>query len=251
MKERLVDGAGSCLPYQIRPEPRASPCDMILALRHIASYWPRMDFATALQPMSWDRMAKSIDKVMQRLERAASALASSGVDYAVIGGNAVAAWVSGIDESAVRNTRGVGILLRREDTERARLALESARSIYRRGASPGKAAAMDVFLDGPGAGVGDALHILWAGEKVIPDAHEAAPQLGRTEPGDGFSLVPLTNLVRMKLFFFRNKDRMNLRGLISVGLVETQWPQQFLPALGTRLQAILDDPERKAHGCAI
>jgi hypothetical protein len=49
-------------------------------------------------------MAKGIDDVRQRLERAAGALARHGVDYAVVGGNAVAAWVSRADESAVRNT---------------------------------------------------------------------------------------------------------------------------------------------------
>ena len=49
-------------------------------------------------------MAKGIDDVRQRLERAAAALAKLGVAYAVVGGNAVAAWVSRVDESAVRNT---------------------------------------------------------------------------------------------------------------------------------------------------
>ena len=202
-----------------------------------------MDTPVALQPVSWDRMAKGIDKVRERLERAADALASSGVDYAVVGGNAVAAWVSRIDESAVRNTRDVDILLRREDMTSARTALESVGFVYRRVASLGKAVAMDVFLDGPGAGVRDALHILWAGEKVVPDAVEATPELKRTEPGDGFALVPLESLVRMKLISFRDKDRMHLRDLISVDLVDGQWPSQFSPVLGARLQSILDDPE--------
>jgi len=188
-------------------------------------------------------MAKGIDDVKQRLERAAAALTRVGVSYAVVGGNAVAAWVSRVDESAVRNTRDVDILLRREDLERAREALEQEGFVHRRVASLGKAAAMDVFLDGPNAKVRDAVHVLWAGEKAVPDAIEATPKLGRTEQADGFELIPLEDLVRMKLISFRDKDRMHLRDLIGVSLVDESWPMKFPTDLARRLQLILDDPE--------
>lgn len=202
-----------------------------------------MSTAIALQPVSWDRMAKGIDDVRQRLERAAAALASMGIDYAVIGGNAVAAWVSRVDESAVRNTRDVDILLRREDAEKARIALESAGFVHRRVTSLGKAGAMDVFLDGPNAKVRDAVHVLWAGEKPVPDAIENTPELNGTEPGEGFKLVPLHDLVRMKLISFRDKDRMHLRDLIAVGLIDETWSHRFPRTLAERLHIILEDPE--------
>jgi hypothetical protein len=188
-------------------------------------------------------MAEGIESVKNRLERASAALASAGVKYAVVGGNAVAAWVSRVDAAAVRNTRDVDILLCREDMERAKAALESAGFVHRRIASLGKAAAMDVFLDGPDAKVRDAIHILWAGEKAVPDAIEATPQLGLTEPGDGFELIPLDDLVRMKLTSFRDKDRMHLRDLLSVGLLDDGWPSRFSGVLSERLRMILDDPE--------
>lgn len=202
-----------------------------------------MSIAIALQPVSWQRMAQGIDDVKQRLERAASALERLGVRYAVVGGNAVAAWVSRVDAAAVRNTRDVDILLRREDMEQARTALETAGFVHRRVASLGKAASMDVFLDGPEAKVRDAVHVLWAGEKAVPDAIESTPELGQTESAEGFELVPLEDLVRMKLISFRDKDRMHLRDLISVGLVDAEWTCRFPAALAQRLQAILDDPE--------
>lgn len=197
----------------------------------------------ALRPVSWQRMAKGIDDVRRRLERAAAALAQAGVDYSVVGGNAVAAWVSRVDESAVRNTRDVDILLRRSDRESAFAAMEAAGFIHRRVASPGKAASMDVFLDGPGAKVRDSVHVLWAGEKALPDAIEPTPELARTEKGEGFELIPLDDLVRMKLISFRDKDRMHLRDLLAVGLVDETWPDRFPPELGRRLRMILDDPE--------
>ena len=202
-----------------------------------------MSKAIALAPVSWQRMAEGIESVKNRLNRAASALAQADVRYAVVGGNAVAAWVSRVDAAAVRNTRDVDIMLRREDMDRARAALEAAGFVHRRVASLGKAASMDVFLDGPDAKVRDAVHILWAGEKAMPDALAATPELELTEPGDGFELIPLEDLVRMKLTSFRDKDRMHLRDLTSVGLVDETWPGRFSGALEERLRLILDDPE--------
>ncbi len=188
-------------------------------------------------------MEQGIANVRRRLERAAEALAQAGVGNAVVGGNAVAAWVSRVDTAAVRNTRGVDILLRRADSDRAREALEAAGFVHRRVTSLGRAGVMDVFLDGSDAKVRDAVHILWAGERAVPDAIEPTPDLGQTEPADGFALIPLEDLLHMKLTSFRDKDRMHLRDLASVGLVDAGWLPKFPGKLGVRLQAILDDPE--------
>jgi len=202
-----------------------------------------MSHSIALQPVSWQRMANGIDAVRLRLERAAAALAEHGIDYAVVGGNAVAAWVSRVDESAVRNTRDVDILLRREDETKARQALEAAGFVHRRVAALGKAGTMDVFLDGPEAKIRDAVHVLWAGERPVPDAIEQTPELRATEPCAGIALIPLDDLVRMKLISFRDKDRMHLRDLIAVGLIDPSWLDRFPGILRSRLQTILDDPE--------
>src|SRR5579872_249129 len=96
-----------------------------------------------LDDFSWERMIRAVEKVRERLLRATAALDAAGVPYAVVGGNAVAAWVSRVDESAVRNTQDVDILLRREDLERAKSALAAAGFVYRH------AAGIDFFLDGP------------------------------------------------------------------------------------------------------
>lgn len=196
-----------------------------------------------LGPVSWQRMEEGIEQVRRRLQRAASALGAAGVRYAVVGGNAVAAWVSRVDTAAVRNTRDVDILLCRADLERARAALEAAGFVHRQLASLGKSGTMDVFLDGPQAKVRDAVHILWAGERAVPDAIEPTPELRHTEAAAGFELIPLEDLVRMKLVSFRDKDRMHLRDLASVGLVDSDWLNRFSAALSERLRQILDDPE--------
>src|SRR5207302_8729798 len=55
--------------------------------------------------VSWARIIRAVEKVRERLRRAVAALEAAGVPYALVGGNAVAAWVSRVDEAAVRNTR--------------------------------------------------------------------------------------------------------------------------------------------------
>lgn len=81
--------------------------------------------------VSLDRMVSAVEKVRQRLLRAAAALEKFGVSYAFIAGNAVAAWVSRVDEAAVRNTQDVDILLRHGDLDAAAQALEQAGFIRR------------------------------------------------------------------------------------------------------------------------
>ena len=78
--------------------------------------------APLLHPFSLDRMVRAVEKVRERLLRATAALETANVPYAVIGGNAVAAWVARVDEAAVRNTADVDILLRRDDLPVARAA---------------------------------------------------------------------------------------------------------------------------------
>src|SRR3954471_2762746 len=118
-----------------------------------------MNSATPLAPVSWDRIIGAVEKVRERLLRAAKALHNAKVPYAVAGGNAVAAWVSRVDEAAVRNTRDVDLLLRRSDLEAARRALASDGFVYRRVGSLGKSTSLDLFLDGPSASARDAVHI--------------------------------------------------------------------------------------------
>src|SRR5438270_6008979 len=131
--------------------------------------------STALGPFSLDRMENAVEKVRQRLLKAADALGARNVPYAVAGGNAVALWVSRVDEAAVRNTQDVDILIRRGDLAAARAALEKTGFIYRH------MAGMDVFLDGPGAKARNAVHIVFAGEKVRPAEPVANPDVNDSE----------------------------------------------------------------------
>src|SRR5258707_6176353 len=171
----------------------------------------------AIGEVSWERMIRAVEKVRERLSRAVAALGAAGVTYCVAGGNAVAAWVSRVDEAAVRNTQDVDILLRRKDLPAAKEALAKGGFVYRH------AKGLDMFLDGPLAKARDAVHIVFAEEKVRPDSLAAAPDVTPSEATHAFRLVTLDALVRMKLTGFRDKDRTHLRDLIEVGLVDAEW----------------------------
>ena len=188
--------------------------------------------------VSWERMSNAVEKVRQRLLRAARALEQAKVPYAVAGGNAVAAWVSRVDEAAVRNTQDVDIILRRSDLPAARMALEQAGFVYRHVAN------MDMFLDGPDAKALDAVHVVFAAEKVRAEYAAPVPDVSESEETETFRLLSLAALVQMKLTSFRDKDRVHLRDLMDVGLVDATWLEQPMPvALLSRLQELLDNPE--------
>src|SRR5437660_7562654 len=138
-------------------------------------------------------MIGAVEKVRQRLRRAVAALAGAGVPYALAGGNAVAAWVSRVDEAAVRNTQDVDILLRRSDLPAATEALNKAGFIYRH------AKGLDMFLDGPTAWAREAVHIVFAAEKVKSESLLASPDIHESEVTDAFRLVTLEALVRVTL----------------------------------------------------
>lgn len=87
--------------------------------------------STAIGPFSLGRMVNAVEKVRQRLLKAAAVLKTGGIPYAVGGDNAVALRVSRVDEAAVRNTQDVDVLLRREDFAAAKSALEAAGFVHR------------------------------------------------------------------------------------------------------------------------
>jgi hypothetical protein len=185
----------------------------------------------------WDRMERAVEKIQERLERTAAALEKASIPYPVIGGNAVRAWVAQADEAAVRTTRDVDILLRRSDLPRAKAALEAVGFIYRH------VRGIDMFLDGPGSKARDAVHVIFAGEKVRPEDPLPAPDVIETEEIDRHRTLRLDALVRMKLTAFRDKDRMHLRDMIDVELLDPSWLNRLPPELAVRLKELLDNPE--------
>ena len=137
----------------------------------------------------------------------------------------------------------VDILLRREDLPAATGALEKAGFQHRRIASLGQPGAMEVFLDGPASSGRDALHIVFAAEKTRADQPEPNASVGESEDAGDFRVIALDALVRMKLSAFRDQDRVHLRDLASVGLLDATWLPRLPEILRARLAEILATPD--------
>jgi hypothetical protein len=190
--------------------------------------------------MSWDildRMERAVAKVRERLLRATAALNQAGVPYAVVGGNAVASWVATVDEGAVRNTRDVDLLVSRSDMPAITAALEHA------GFVGGELLDVVMFRDGAEGKPSEAVHLLFAGEKIRPDHALPAPEIQTVRDPANFSVITLESLILMKLMSNRRKDQVHIQDLIGVGLIDASWLPKLPPELAERLQQILDTPD--------
>jgi hypothetical protein len=182
-------------------------------------------------------MERAVEKVRDRLLRSTAALEAAGVPYAVIGGNAVMAWVEQADEAAVRFTQDVDLVLRRDDLERAKVALEKAGFVHRRSAG------IEMFLDGPGAKARDAVHVIFSGEKVRPEYVAPVPDVAESVSFKSYRVLSLEAVVRMKLTSNRRKDQVHLLDMLGVGLLDATWPARYPPELAARLQHLIDTPD--------
>ena len=187
--------------------------------------------------LALDRLERAVEKVRDRLLRSTAALEAAGVPYAVIGGNAVMAWVEQADESAVRFTQDVDLVLRREDLDRAGEALAKVGFIRRR------VAGIEMFLDGPDAKARDAVHLIFSGEKVRPEYLAAVPDVAESVSVTSYRVLALEAVVRMKLTSYRRKDQVHLLDMLDVGLIDAAWPARYPAELAARLQHLIDTPD--------
>ena len=100
-----------------------------------------------------------------------------------------------------------------------------------------------MFLDGEDGKPSEAVHVVWAGQKVKDSYPVAAPEVGQSREIEQKKIVELESLLAMKLVSFRDKDRVHIRDMIGVGLIDETWTTKFDPPLSERLQELLDDPD--------
>ena len=201
--------------------------------------------AVVLQDFSWKRMIGAVEAVKDRVRRASAALSAANIPYAVVGGNAVAAWVARVDQAAVRNTQDVDILLRREDLPAVINAMQSAGFVHRH------VNQFDFFTEPDETRFRHGVHLIFAREKVKTDDILPAADVDESEPGPEFQVVSLDALVRMKLTAFRAKDRVHLDDLLRVGLIDETWKTRMPAAFADRLDQVIaefePDPDNSSH----
>ncbi len=184
-----------------------------------------------------DRMERAVAKVRERLLRATDALNRTGVPYAVVGGNAVASWVATVDEGAVRNTRDVDLLVRRDDLPDVTAALERA------GFVADEVFEVVMFRDGAEGKPSEAVHLMFSGERTRPGNLLPAPEIQTVNDPANFRVITLESFVVMKLTANRRKDQVHIQDLIDVGLIDASWLPRLPQQLAERLKQILDTPD--------
>jgi hypothetical protein len=156
------------------------------------------------------------------------------IAYELIGGMAVAAQMERVDRDAVMLTKDVDVMIHRSDLQRVK---ETA---PRHGFRFRHTAGLDMLLYGEEKKAVRGVHLVFAGEAV--KANQApnppiAPDRIKIY-GKEVSVVPLVDLLRMKLNAFRDKDRVHVRAMDEIGMITPEIEEKLSAELRSRLQHI-------------
>jgi hypothetical protein len=183
--------------------------------------------------LSYRAFAMAMELVERHLRKVTAALDAAGIRYAVIGGNAVALWVAKADPSATRTTKDVDLLVERSDLGRINQVMHEL------GFEKQELRRLVLFIDPEAPSRRSGIHLVWAGEKVLPSYAHAAPALTETvRDAEGFWVLDLPALVRMKLTSLRDIDKVHIADLLRVGMVSQRLRESLPPDLRRRLEDI-------------
>ena len=175
---------------------------------------------------------KRVEQLFELADRIENAFAAAGLDYAVIGGLAAYVYVEDREPDAGRLTKDIDILVRREDLDAIAKAVEPFGLQYRH------VAGVDMLVQAGAPSARRAVHMVFSGEKVRLDYPEPTPELRRSRLMNGVRLVPLLDLVRMKLNSFRLKDQTHVKDLDEMGLISSEIETALSPIHAERLARI-------------
>ena len=172
------------------------------------------------------------------LQKIADPLTEASIPHEVIGGLAVLIRVEEAEPAHSVLTRDVDILIRRSDLERVIAVAESQGFRFRHAAALDMLG-LDMLLYGDKAA--SAVHLLFTGERVkssqvIPNP-ELSPERKRIQ-GREVAVIPVADLLRMKLSANRDKDRVHIRSLDAAGLITPEIERGLPEPLRAKLQHV-------------
>ena len=169
------------------------------------------------------------------LHKITDALAAENIPHELIGGLAVLIHVEEADPAQTALTRDVDLMVRRSDLERIKEA--AARNGFRFR----HAAGVDMLLYGSTESARNAVHLIFSGEKVRPNQATPNPPIlpeKKVIHGQEVLVVPVADLVRMKLSSYRDKDRVHIRSMDAAGLITRELEEGLPDELRSRLQHV-------------
>jgi hypothetical protein len=173
-----------------------------------------------------------VQQLFSLAERVEAAFAAAGLEYRVVGGLATYLYVEEAAPDAGRLTKDIDIAVRREDLEKIAQAVGPFGLQYRH------VAGVDMLVQAGEPSARRAVHMIFTGEKVRPIYPEPTPELGPHRTIRGIRLIPLADLVRMKLTSFRLKDQTHIKDLEEAGLITPEIEAGLSPTLRARMQQV-------------
>lgn len=178
---------------------------------------------------------EAVFHLMGVLQRISVPLENAGVPHELIGGLAVLIHVERANAEYGRTTKDVDLMIQRSDLQRVIGIAEQHGFRFRH------VAGVDMLCYGETNKAKDAVHLLFSGEKVKPNQIEPNPPLAPQNVqvrGQNVSIIPVADLIRMKLTTNRLVDQVHVKDMEEVGLITPEIEQSLTPELSQRLQAI-------------
>jgi hypothetical protein len=172
--------------------------------------------------------------LVEILDKVTDMFTAQGILYELIGGMAVAAQIEQVDRDQVMLTKDVDIMIRRCDLERVKEAAPRHGFHFRH------TAGLDMLLYGEEKKAIRGVHLIFSGEKIKPDQAPNPPLAPEriTVYGKEISIVPVADLVRMKLNSYRLRDQVHIQAMDAVGLITREVEQALPIELRSRLRHV-------------
>jgi len=169
------------------------------------------------------------------LQKLTIPLEQSEVPHELVGGLAVFLHVENADSTHSSLTRDIDVLIRRDDLARVVEIAEKHGFRFRHSAG------LDMLLYGETDNARNAIHLWFAGERVKETQIEVHPDIQPVRAGlhgQDFLVIPVVDLVRMKLSSYRDKDRVRVRGMDAAGLITGDVERELSEELRSRLRHV-------------
>jgi len=169
------------------------------------------------------------------LHKITRVFSDAGIPYELIGGLAVLIHVEEVNPELTALTRDVDLMIRREDLERVKEAAAGHGFRYRH------TAGVDMLMYGQTDSARNAVHLIFSGEMVRPNQaapnSPIAPEMKRIHGGE-VMVIPVADLVCMKLSSYRLKDQVQIKSMDAAGLITPEVEAKLPAELFTRLQHV-------------
>ena len=159
------------------------------------------------------------------LHKITGTLTAEGIPHELVGGLAVLVHVEEADPTHSTLTRDVDLMVRREDLDRIKLAAAKNGFRFRH------TAGLDMLLYGEADSAKNAVRLIYD-DNFMPEKKRVL--------GEEVLVIPVVDLLRMKLSAFRDKDRVHVRSMDAAGLITTGLEEKLPAELRVRLQHVRD-----------